>query len=281
MTIPPAAAETLWTIGSFPITNALLNAWAAVAFFVIVAGLIKIGVRWGVFPRFVRFAEAVVEWLLSETQKVTGDRERAVRFLPIAGGAFLLILFSNWLGQLPGTGTVGVWRAGELIPLLRPATSDVNFTLALAIGAVVASHAYGLAALGFVEHASKFVNVRGVWRAIRHGPMAILVALVELAIGFIEIVSELAKVLSLCLRLFGNVFAGEVLMAVILGLFAYAVPLPFIALELLVGAVQATVFAMLTLSYLTVATDKREHEEEERDVEEAEGLAIPAQPARA
>lgn len=241
----------------------MVNSWIAVAFFVGVAWLI----RRGTFHRLTHVAESVVEILLNEAQKVTGDRERAVKFLPIVGGAFLLILFSNWLGQMPGTGSIGVWRTvhgmAELVPLLRPSTSDINFTLALAVGAVITTHLYGISALGWVNHFSKFFNIRGVWRAVKKGPVAIMTALVELGIGLIELVGEVAKVLSLCLRLFGNIFAGEVLIAVILGLFAYALPLPFMALELLVGAVQATVFAMLTLAYLTVSTDAHGHDEEE------------------
>lgn len=93
--------------------------------------------------------------------------------------------------------------------------------------------------------------------------MAILVAFIEFAVGLIEIISEIAKVLSLSLRLFGNIFAGEVLLTVMLGIFAYVLPIPFLFLEVLVGAIQATVFAMLTLAYLTVATQDHGHEEGE------------------
>lgn len=277
MNLPPAAAETLWTLGPLPITNAMVNTWVALVFFVVVSAFIRYGARTGRFARLVSTGEAVVEWLLGEAQKVTGDRERAVRFLPIVGTAFLLILFSNVLGQLPGTGSIGLWLPMhgeiELVPLLRPATSDINFTLALALGAVLTTHLFGLSTLGFTNHLSKFVNVRGVWRSFRKGPVAVMVALIELGVGFIEIVGELAKVLSLCLRLFGNIFAGEVLMTVMLGLFAYALPLPFIALELLVAVVQATVFSLLTLAYLTVATDSHGHEEE---AHAAEPHAVPA-----
>ena len=92
--------------------------------------------------------------------------------------------------------------------------------------------------------------------------MAILVAIIEFAVGLLEIVSEIAKVLSLSLRLFGNIFAGEVLLTVMLGIFSYFLPIPFMFLEVLVGAIQATVFAMLTLAYLTVATQDHGHEEE-------------------
>lgn len=267
MTLPPAAAEVLWTAGPLPITNAMVNSWIAVAFFVGVAWMIRQGVKRGALRGLTHIAESVVEFLLDEAQKVTVDRARAVQFLPIVGGAFLLILFCNWLGQMPGTGSIGVWRlvhgVQELVPLLRPATSDINFTLALAAGAVITTHIYGVTALGWVNHFSKFFNVRGIWRSFKKGPVAIMTAFVEFGIGLIELVGEVAKVLSLCLRLFGNIFAGEVLIAVILGLFAYALPLPFMALELLVGAVQATVFAMLTLAYLTVSTDAHGHDEEE------------------
>lgn len=263
--LPPAAAEALLHVGSFPITNAMVNGWIAVVFFVCVAFVASR--RRGLVPQGVHnLIEAVVEFMLAEVEKVTGDVRRAKQFLPIVGTIFLFILFSNWLGLLPGTGSIGVWGlhegAVELIPLLRPAASDLNLTLGIALFAVIASHVIGLMALGPVAHVSKFVNLRGIVRSFKHGPMAILVAVIEFGVGLLEIVSEIAKVLSLSLRLFGNIFAGEVLLTVMLGIFAYALPIPFLFLELLVGAIQATVFAMLTLAYLTVATQEHGHEEE-------------------
>lgn len=270
MSIPTAAAEAIFHIGTFPVTNSLLNGWIAVVFFVIMASLIS--ERKALVPKGLQnVAEAIVEFILGEIKKVTGDAARARKFLPIVGTIFLFILFSNWLGLLPGTGSIGVWEmhegALELIPLLRPAASDLNLTLAIALFAVLASHAYGIFALGPVNHFSKFVNVRGIFRSLRHGPVAIVVALIEFGVGLLEIVSEIAKVLSLSLRLFGNIFAGEVLITVILGLFAYFLPIPFIFLEVLVGAIQATVFAMLTLAYLTVATEA--HGEGDHETETA------------
>lgn len=268
MTIPPAAAEVIFHIGTFPVTNALLNGWVAVVFFVIIASFVS--ERSALVPKGIQnIAEAIVEFMLGEIRKVTGDAARARKFLPIVGTIFLFILFSNWLGLVPGTGSIGIWETKEgvreLVPLFRPAGSDLNLTLAIALFAVVASHVFGIIALGPVGHVSKFVNVRGVLKSLRHGPIAVVVALIEFGVGLLEIVSEVAKVLSLSLRLFGNVFAGEVLITVILGLFAYFLPIPFIFLEVLVGAIQATVFAMLTLAYLTVATEAHgegDHEEE-------------------
>ncbi|MBI5794169.1 F0F1 ATP synthase subunit A [Candidatus Uhrbacteria bacterium] len=266
MTIPPAAAEPLFHIGTFPITNAMVNGWIAVVFFVCVAFVARR--RTGLVPRGIHnVIEGVVEFMLAETQKVTGDRKRAKQFLPIVGTIFLFVLFSNWLGLLPGTGSIGIWAAQEgtieLIPLLRPAASDLNLTLAMALFAVIASHLIGIMTIGPLSYFSKFVNIRGIFRSLKNGPMAIVVALIEFAVGLLEIVSEIAKVLSLSLRLFGNIFAGEVLLTVMLGILAYVLPIPFLFLELLVGIIQATVFAMLTLAYLTVATQSHDEHEEE------------------
>jgi len=268
--IPPAAAEPIYHIGTFPITNAMVNAWIAVAFFIVVAAIVSR--RKALVPKGIQnVAEAVVEFMLSEIQKVTGDAKRARLFFPLVATIFLFILFSNWIGLLPGTGSIGVWELihgeMELVPILRPAASDLNLTLAIALFAVLASHAFGIRALGVVNHVSKFVNVRGIFRAFRHGPMEVIVATIEFGVGLLEIVSEVAKVLSLSLRLFGNIFAGEVLLTVILGLFSYFLPLPFMFLELLVGVIQATVFSMLTLAYLTVATEA--HGEEQHAAEAA------------
>ncbi len=270
----PLAAEPIAHIGSFPITNGMVNAWIAVIFFILVAAIARS--RKGLVPKGIHnFFEAVVEFLLNEAQKVTGDRARAKAFLPLVGTIFLFVLFSNWIGQVPGTGSIGVWEVihgqKELIPLLRPATSDLNMTLAIAAMAVVASHVFGLMKLGPINHVSKFVNIRGIFQSFKKGPMAVVVACIEFGVGLIEIVSEIAKVLSLSLRLFGNIFAGEVLMTVIMGIFAFFLPLPFMFLEILVGVIQATVFAMLTLAYLTVSTEAHgeEHEEHEPEVAHA------------
>lgn len=263
--LPPAAAEPLFHVGSFPITNAMVNGWIAVVFFVVVAFVASR--RKGLVPKGVHnLIEGTIEFMLTETQKVTGDARRAKQFLPIVGTIFLFILFSNWIGLLPGTGSIGIWElhegAVELIPLLRPAASDLNLTLAIAVFAVVASHVIGLMTVGVISHISKFVNIRGIFRSLKKGPVDILVAIIEFGVGLLEIVSEIAKVVSLSLRLFGNIFAGEVLLTVMLGILAYFLPIPFMFLELLVGAIQATVFAMLTLAYLTVATEEHGHEEE-------------------
>jgi F-type H+-transporting ATPase subunit a len=148
-------------------------------------------------------------------------------------------------------------------------------TLAMAILGVVASHVLGIIAIGFFKYANKFVKLGDLWNAVKSGsPANIFVAIIEFFVGLIEIFSEIAKMVSLSLRLFGNVFAGEVLLTVIGSLIAYFIPLPFIALEVLVGLIQAVVFSMLILVYLTIATSEI-HEHDQKGHEKPELEATP------
>ncbi|MFH1078506.1 MAG: FoF1 ATP synthase subunit a [Patescibacteria group bacterium] len=267
MTIPPLAAETIFRIGSFPVTNSYINSTIAVLLFIGVAYLVKRNVK-DVPGRLQSAVEATLEFLLGYFDNVTNDRAKSRRFMPLVATIFLFVLVSNWMGLLPGTGSIGVWEMVhgelELVPILRPAASDLNLTLAIAALSVVASHAFGIVTLGFFVHWNKFIQLGTLWKAvISLNPTKIMIGIVEFLVGFIELFSEVAKIVSLSLRLFGNIFAGEVLITVIAGLFAFALPLPFMALELIVGIVQATVFALLTLVYLTVATSKPHGVEEE------------------
>jgi F-type H+-transporting ATPase subunit a len=268
----PLQAETLAHIGSFPITNAYVN--SSILMLAIVAFAFFFRKRIAEVPgRLQTTVEAIVEALFGYFDQVTNDREKSKRFFPLVAGLFFFILGSNWLGLLPGTGSIGIHETVhgtvELVPILRSANSDLNLTLAMALVSVIASHLLGIVTLGFFTHANKFIQLGTLWKAIKTlQPMKILVALIEMVVGVIEVFSEIAKVLSLSLRLFGNIFAGEVLMTVISSLIAYVAPLPFMALELLVGIVQASVFAMLTLVYLTIQTsaphgDEDEHAEHE------------------
>ncbi|MCR4312325.1 MAG: F0F1 ATP synthase subunit A [Candidatus Uhrbacteria bacterium] len=260
----PLAAEPIFHIGNFPVTNSMLNAWIATGFFVLVAYVASR--RKSLAPRGVHnFIETVIETLLNQAEKVTGSREKARAFFPLVATIFLFVLVSNWMGQIPGTGSIGIYGVMhgevELLPLLRPATSDLNLTLGIAVFSVLMSHVVGIRALGFTNHISKFINIRGIWRSFKKGPMAVAVACIEFGVGILEIISEFAKALSLSLRLFGNIFAGEILIGVMLSLVSFIVPVPFMFLELLVGIIQATVFAMLVLVYLSVATQSHDHEE--------------------
>ncbi|MBI2485090.1 F0F1 ATP synthase subunit A [Candidatus Uhrbacteria bacterium] len=266
--IVPLAAEPLFSIGSLPVTNSLINAWVAVALFLVVAFVGTRRIR--MTPSgFYNVIEAVVEFMLIEVEKVTSDRARAKKFLPFIGTIFLFVLLSNWMGLIPGVGSFGMWKEIhgelELVPLFRPATSDLNMTFAIAFSAIIFIHLTGLLTVGPLQHISRFINIRGVLLSLRKGPMSILVAVIEFFVGLLEIIGEFAKTLSLALRLFGNIFAGEVLIGVIMGIFSLFLPIPFIFLEILVGIIQATVFSMLTLAFLVMATISHGAHEEEHE----------------
>src|SRR3989344_9455364 len=244
--IPTLAPETIFHLGKLPVTNTVVNAWLAIGIFII-AGLIirkRINLKPGKTQNGIEF---FLEKLLNYFDQVTGDRKKTLRFLPLVGSVFFFILLSNWLGLLPGTGTISYGHEH----LLRPANTDLNLTLAMALVAVVSSHLFGFITVGIFTHLNKFIQIGAFIKSLSKGPVAIFTAVIGLAVGLIEIVSEFAKVLSLSLRLFGNIFAGEVLISVLSSLVAMAVPVPFMMLELLVGLIQAAVFTMLTLVYLT------------------------------
>lgn len=254
----PLAAEPVFSIGSFVVTNTLVSACVATLVFLLIAFCLR-GSSSKRPGRFQLFVEMVLEGIMGFFDQVTHDRAKTRKFLPFVGTLFLFILVSNWMGLLPGTGSIGVWHLvdgeREFIPLLRPANSDLNLTLVMALLTIIGSHVLGVASLGWWVHLNKFIQIQGFVKALASfSPIKILTAFVEFIVGIIELFGEVAKIASLSLRLFGNVFAGEVLMTVITSLIAYLAPLPFMGLEILVGVVQAVVFSTLTLVYLTLMT---------------------------
>jgi F-type H+-transporting ATPase subunit a len=156
---------------------------------------------------------------------------------------FIFVVLSNWIEIVPGLGTIGIYEKHNgrqvLVPFIRSASADLNVTLAIAIVSVMAIQIFGIAALGLLKYGKKFINFKGP---------------IEFFVGILELVSEAAKMVSFSFRLFGNIFAGEVLLTVILFLAPFIIPLPFLFLEIFVGFIQALVFSMLTLVFLQMAT---------------------------
>jgi F-type H+-transporting ATPase subunit a len=237
------AAESIGHFGSFPITNSLVMSWMVTGLFVV--GALFIRWRLAFVPGKAQSAvELTLEFLLSLMDSVTGDRRKSERVFPLVATLFVFIIALNWFGLLPGVGSIGVRAAHDgrgvlLVPFFRGGNADLNSTLALALVAVVATHFYGLRELGLLRHLGKFFTVRN--------PLVFFV-------GILEFVSEIAKVISFSFRLFGNIFAGEVLLIVVAAIVPYIAPLPFLGLELFVGFIQALVFAVLTLVFLQIAS---------------------------
>jgi len=258
-------AEPIFNIGSFTVTNSLLNSWVTV--FVLVVMFIMIGKRMKKVPTGLQnIFEILLEEALKLADSVTGNRKKTEKFLPIALALFLFILVNNWLGLLPGVGTIGLIETEGahrvFVPLFRGATADLNMTLALSLFAVVMSHILGVLMIGVKAHVNKFLNLKAILeipKKIKKDVSVVLVNPIKAFVGIIEIIGEIAKVASLSFRLFGNIFAGEVLLASMMAIFAFVLPLPFMFMEIIVGLIQALIFAMLTMVFMTIATTADEH----------------------
>ncbi len=265
-------AEPLSHIKDFPITNSLVTAWGAVLIIVILSVLIRKNLK-EVPGKLQNIFEIIIEGALSLADQVTNDRKLTKKIFPLSISLFFFVLINNWLGILPGSGSVGqvADHHGEslLIPFLRGGTADINTTIALAVIAVVGANIFGIVTIGGWKMFNKYVNLKAlgqIFTKVRHEPTVLIVAPITFFVGILEIIGEFAKIASLSFRLFGNVFAGEVLLASMAALVAYAVPVPFLFLEILVGVIQALIFSMLTLVYFTIASqDHEEHESEHGD----------------
>ncbi len=242
------AAEPIAHIGSFPVTNSMLVGWVMsvvlVAFGVVAtrgASLIPRGVQ--------NTFETILDLLLKMIDGVTKNRVQSRKMFPLIATIFLFVLAVNWAGLLPGMGgAVGVLEEHEgqpvIVSFIRATSADLNFTLALALVSVIAVQVAGIASIGLFKYAGKFLNFTSP---------------INFFVGILELVSEVAKIISFSFRLFGNIFAGEVLLTVMAFLVPYIIPLPFLALEVFVGFIQALVFAMLTLVFLKMGMEEAHH----------------------
>jgi F-type H+-transporting ATPase subunit a len=242
----------------------------------VLASLILLSLAWvflrrpSMVPgRFQSLIEFPIEWLGAI---VAGSTSRWRGYLALVLTLFLMILVANWLGLLPGVGTIGVKHDGELVPFIRPASADLNFTLGLAIVAFIV----------FVWWGIRINGVTGYLKELVGEPRYMAPLMFP-----IHTISELSRLISLSMRLFGNVFAGEVLLTAMLALttaavfvlpLAFFVPAIFLGLEVLVGVVQALVFALLAMTYITIAIAEHEggHGDEHAAQEES---AAPNHPA--
>lgn len=292
------SAEPVFNLGGLTITNSILTSLIVSALLITFALITHSKLKQTNRPSGIQnFAEWVVESLLGLAHSVTDSHEKSGRFLPWIGTFFLFILLNNWLGLFPGVGTIGVTHEVKpteihaeavpevhaqetavpeqdqiiideegaavedtlleaqgdatheveephttFVPILRPGTADLNTTLALAIISVIVTQFMGIK-YGGLGYFGKFINFSS--------PIMFFV-------GILELVSELGKIISFAFRLFGNIFAGEVLLVVISFLIPLVVPLPFYGLEVFVGFIQALVFAMLSLVFFNMATQSHE-----------------------
>lgn len=286
------SAETVFHLGSLPVSNSMLSSLIVSALLIIFAVVVRLSLKRTSRPGGIQnVAEWLVETFHNLVFSVTGDAQKSLRFFAPVATFFLFILLNNWFGLLPGFGTIGFFHQEEsseqivvnhveavpvedlvsdevvpdvidseladtqhetepeavhpeeehvaFVPYLRAGTADLNTTIALALISVFLIQLFGVqyVHLGYFK---KFINFSGP---------------IDFYVGILELLSEFAKIISFAFRLFGNVFAGEVLLVVISALVPILIPMPFYGLEIFVGLVQALVFTMLSLVFFNMATE--------------------------
>lgn len=236
----PLSAEPVFSIGHLVITNAILATWLTMALLIWLGIVVRRGIASG-YRGIGGGLALLLESVITTFEDILGW-ESTKQLFSLLASFFLFILLANWLGLVPGFGSIQITHAGETVPLLRGATTDLNTTLALAIISVFSIQIWGLAKMG-LPYIQKYLNFSGPW----------YLKPIYFFVGLLEVISELAKVLSFGFRLFGNLFAGEVLLSIIFGLIPLVVPSLFYGLELFVGFIQAFVFVMLTAVFLKIA----------------------------
>jgi len=279
------SAETIANVAGFEISNSMFTgSLVTILIFIFIAYFTSQKLQKKKIGIVQNIIEIFVESIFNLCNDIAGNK-RARDFFPLIATFLIFILFNNWFGLIPGVGTIGITHPLEIgttqtvhaaeeevdheeeignlygvaeieetaddgeehtefIPLLRAATADLNGTIALALISMILVQVYGVKYQG-AKYFTKFFN-------FKDGPIFTFV-------GFIEIVSDLSKIISFAFRLFGNIFAGEVLLAVIAFLVPVLAPIPFLGLEIFVGFVQALVFAMLSLVFINMATESHDH----------------------
>jgi len=244
------AAEPLFSFLGLTITNSLVSSWLVALALVMFSIYFFYTVKLSLVPgKLQNFVELIVEGFYGLIREIAGEKAKVI--LPILASFFIFILGLNWFGLFPGVGSIGIWETGEhgkeLVPILRGGTADLNTTLALAIFSIAAVQIYGIKFLGAGKFLKRYINLSNP---------------INFFVGILEVFSEVSKVISFSFRLFGNIFAGEVLLTVMIFLVPLVVPTIFLGLEVFVGLIQALIFMMLTLIFISAASESHDEDEE-------------------
>ena len=236
-------AETIVSLFGFHFSNSLLLSFFGVALILILGVSYQKQVSTSKKNGLFYLLQLLMKSLYSIFKSILGDHINF--FFPLMSAFFLWVLVQNWLGLLPGVGSllIAVTENGHTlhIPLFRSNNADINATLAIALISVGIVQISGIKFLGFFTYIKKFVDFSNP---------------INFFVGILELVSEFSKIISFAFRLFGNIFAGEVLMAIIAFLIPVFAPFPFLLLEIFVGFIQALVFSMLTSVFISMAITK-------------------------
>jgi F-type H+-transporting ATPase subunit a len=246
-------AETIFYIGNFPVTNSLITGVLVTAgmlwMMFYVAGRVKQNNK----NRFVSLIQWIFEGLYMTVERSMPTKELARKLAPLVITMFFFILINYWVGILPLVGPIT--GGEENVPVFRSLIADLNTTFALAIITIVMAQVYAVGHIGF------FGNMGRYFRNPFKDPAGAFE-------GILELIAEFSRLVGLSLRLFGNVFAGEVLLMMIAFLTVYVSPLalpPFYLFELFIGAIQAYIFFMLTTVFISLGLTGHGHDEHGTD----------------
>ncbi|MDD4923352.1 MAG: F0F1 ATP synthase subunit A [Dehalococcoidales bacterium] len=243
----------------FPVTNTIITAWITI---IVLVAVFYFGTRnMKLIPsRFQTAIESVISYLLTFCEDIAGEKYGR-RFFAIVATIFLFVITNAWIGLIPGVGTILVQGAdGHMVHLFRPVNTDINLPLALALISFVFVEYWGIKTLG-AGYFKKFFNTHRFFHGfkelfsgkIKQAMGSFFNGAIDIFIGLLEALSELVRIVSFTFRLFGNMTGGEILLLMMVFLAPFMLAIPFYGLELLVGFIQALIFAGLTLVFATIA----------------------------
>lgn len=273
------APEVFFQVGGFPVTNTVINTVLVDGFLLLLAFFTARNIK--LIPgKFQSVMELIIGGFHDFVESVAENKVKVI--FPFFMTFFIFIVVANWSGLIPGITTFGIEKTEmhdgheetHIIPLIRPLTSDINATFALSVISLIATQIIAIRAIGFQEYISRFFAFVPFLVSLLKGkpkinlnlkdPLSVVIGiitpLVMIFVGLLELISEFVKAVSLSFRLFGNIYAGEVVLETVHGLFAFIFPLPFLMLELIVGIVQGLVFAMLTMVFMVILSSPHSEE---------------------
>ena len=272
--------EPFYKLGPIFITNTFIASWIGI---IVLVGFFYFATRkTKLIPKGLQnFAETIIEILLGFVEGVAG-KENGRRFFPIIATIFLYVLMNAWMGLLPlfniigraHTGTADTLFFGQYsgsiidVALLRPANTDINTPLMLALVSFFSVEYWGIASVGLRHYLSRFFRLRQLLQGlvqlikgqVKSALSGLFYGVIDAFVGALELLSEFVRIISFTFRLFGNMTAGEVLLLMMAFLIPWVIAAPFYGLEALLGFIQALIFAGLTLVFATVAVTPHESE---------------------
>jgi F-type H+-transporting ATPase subunit a len=253
---PHLPAPELFHIFGLPVTNTIIAGWITVVFLVVLSWAVTR--RMKLIPGRLQAAfEFMLGWIFDLCKSIAGE-ENGRKFFPVICTIFLFVLFNAWLSLIPGFGSIELIINGHEQELIRGANTDINTPMAIALISFVFVLYYGLRTLGmsffrqYFNFGPVFRSIGGVFKG-KFNLMGIFSGAVDIFVGLLELLSMFIRIISFTFRLFGNMTAGEILLLIAAFLVPWVMAIPFYGLEMLVGFVQALIFAGLTLVFVTMA----------------------------